>query len=198
MSSGWESPSVFAVPLPFGWKLWVSVAAWTICLTVSALLEALAVALALAELELALDELELELDELELEHPVVAARPAATTMTPSLEAVRRLNVFMIGLLCHPCDALHPAVERAAKRWMTKEENHEVHEAFSGRRAGWSVRKDKDLTTTDRRRSADERPTRTMNGAAGPRRRLASHLALRYGTGRSGWTPVAPAPVLLLA
>src|SRR5579859_7630798 len=133
MSSGWERPSVFAAPLPFTWKVCFSVAAWTICLTVSALLEALAVALALAELELELelDELELELDELELEHPVVAARPAATTMTPSLEAVRRLNVFMIGLLCHPRDALHPSVDPAGKRWMTKEENHEVHEAFPG-------------------------------------------------------------------
>src|SRR5579859_1462564 len=133
MSSGWERPSVFAVPLPFTWKVCFSVAAWTICLTVSALLEALAVALALAELELELelDELELELDELELEHPVVAARPAATTMTPSLEAVRRLNVFMIGLLCHPCDALHPAVERPAKRWMTKEKTTRFTRRFPG-------------------------------------------------------------------
>ena len=112
MSSGWERPSLFAVPLPFGWKLWVSVAAWTICLTVSVLVEALAPAPALDELALALalDELELELDE--LEHPVVAARPAATTMTPSLEAVRRLNVFMTGLVCHPRDALRTTVERA--------------------------------------------------------------------------------------
>jgi hypothetical protein len=167
MSSGWERPSLFAVPLPFGWKLCFSVEAWTICLTVSVLFEALA--LALAELALELDELELELDELELdelEHPAVAARPAATTVTPSLEAVRRLNVFMIGLVCHPRDARHTTVQRAAKRWLTKEKNHEVHEAFSGRRAGWSVRKDKDLTTTDRRRSADERPTRTMNSPAG--------------------------------
>lgn len=108
MSSGWERPSLFAVPLPFGWKLWVSVAAWTICLTVSVLFEALA--LALDELELELDELELELDE--LEHPAVAARPAATTVTPSLEAVRRLNVFMTGLVCHPRDALQTTVKRA--------------------------------------------------------------------------------------
>src|SRR5579872_2686772 len=157
MSSGWERPSLFAVPLPFTWKVCSSVAAWTICLTVSVLFEPLALALALDELELELDELELELDE--LEHPVVAARPAATTVTPSLEAVRRLNVFMIGLVCHPRDALHPAVERAAKRWMTKEENHEVHEAFSGRRAGWSVRKDKDLTTTGRPARAARRPGR---------------------------------------
>jgi|SRR5579859_7201232 hypothetical protein len=113
MSSGWERPSLFAVPLPFGWKLCVSVEAWTICLTVSVLLEALALALALAELEL--DELELELELDELEHPAVAARPAATTVTPSLEAVRRLNVFMTGLVCHPRDALHTTVKRAAKR-----------------------------------------------------------------------------------
>jgi hypothetical protein len=115
MSSGWERPSVFAVPLPFGWKLWVSVAAWTICLTVSVLFEALALALALAELELdelGLDELELELELDELEHPAVAARPAATTVTPSLDAVRRLNVFMTGLVCHPRDALRTTVKRA--------------------------------------------------------------------------------------
>src|SRR5579872_6175499 len=143
MSSGWERPSLFAVPLPFTWKVCFSVAAWTICLTVSVLFEPLALALALDELE----------------HPAIAARPAATTVTPSLEAVRRLNVFMIGLVCHPRDALHPAVERAAKRWMTKEENHEVHEAFSGRRAGWSVRKDKDLTTTGRPARAARRPGR---------------------------------------
>ena len=105
MSSGWERASLFAVPLPFGWKLWVSVAAWTICLTVSALFEALALALALDELEL----------ELELEHPAVAARPAATTVTPSLEAIRRLNVVMTGLVCHQRDAWHTTVKRAAKR-----------------------------------------------------------------------------------
>jgi hypothetical protein len=116
MSSGWDRPSLFAVPLPFGWKLCVSVEAWTICLTVSVLLEALALALAELELdELELDELELELELDELEHPVVAARPAATTVTPSLEAVRRLNVFMTGLVCHPRDALHTTVKRAAKR-----------------------------------------------------------------------------------
>src|ERR1700722_13131898 len=131
MSSGWERPSVFAVPLPFGLKLCVSVAAWTICLTVSVLFETVALALAELEVALVLDELELE-----LEHPAVAARPAATTVTPSLEAIRRLNVFMIGLVCHPRDARHTTVQRAAKRWLTKEKNHEVHEAFSGRRAGW--------------------------------------------------------------
>jgi hypothetical protein len=59
------------------------------CLTVSVVGAALALELALA---LALGELELEL-ELELEHPAVAARPAATTVTPSRVAVRRLKVF---------------------------------------------------------------------------------------------------------
>jgi hypothetical protein len=57
----------------------------TICLTVSVLLEALA----LAELVLLLV-LELEL---ELEHPAVATRPAATTVTLSQVAVRRLKMF---------------------------------------------------------------------------------------------------------
>ncbi len=67
----------------------------TICLTVSPLLEApplaLVLALALAEpvLELVLV-LELEL---ELVHPAVATRPAATTVTLSHVAVRRLNMF---------------------------------------------------------------------------------------------------------
>jgi hypothetical protein len=59
----------------------------TICLTVSVLLEALA----LAELVLLLV-LELEF-ELELEHPAVATRPAATTVTLSQVAVRRLKMF---------------------------------------------------------------------------------------------------------
>jgi hypothetical protein len=56
-------------------------------LTVSVLPEALA----LAELVLLL-EVEVEL-ELELEHPAVAARPAATTVTLSQVAVRRLEMF---------------------------------------------------------------------------------------------------------
>jgi hypothetical protein len=95
MSSGWVSDSVFAAPLPSGWKLCFSVVARTICLTVSALLAAPAPALALAELELELGlELELELGlELELEHPAVPSRPAATTVTPSQEAVRTLKVI---------------------------------------------------------------------------------------------------------
>src|SRR5260370_5751345 len=63
----------------------------TICWTASVLPEALA--LALAELVLLLEfELELEL-ELELEHPAVAIRPAATTVTLSQVAVRRLKMF---------------------------------------------------------------------------------------------------------
>ena len=88
-SSGWERDSVFAAPVPPGWKLCVSVVPWTICLTVSPLLEALA--LALVALVLAL-ELVLEL-ELELEHPAVATRPAATTVTLSQVALRRLKMF---------------------------------------------------------------------------------------------------------
>jgi hypothetical protein len=55
----------------------------TICLTVSVLLEALA----LAELVLVVEL------ELELEHPAVATRPAATTVTLSQVAVRRLIMF---------------------------------------------------------------------------------------------------------
>ena len=65
-------------------------AAKTICLTLSALPEALE--LALAELELAAElelELELELDA-ELEHPAMPSRPAATTVAPSPFAVRKL------------------------------------------------------------------------------------------------------------
>ena len=85
MSSGWIRCSVLAAPLPPGWKLCFSVAARTICLTVSVLPEALA----LAELVLLLV-LELEL---ELEHPAVATRPAATTVTLSQVAVRGLKMF---------------------------------------------------------------------------------------------------------
>jgi hypothetical protein len=97
MSSGWLSDPVFAAPVPPGWKLCFSVVPWTICLTVSPLLEALALAALVLALELVLElELELELElvlELELEHPVVAARPAATTVTLSQVALRRLKVF---------------------------------------------------------------------------------------------------------
>jgi len=63
----------------------------TICLTVSPLLEAPPLALVLA-LALAEPVLELVLV-LELEHPAVATRPAATTVTLSHVAVRRLNMF---------------------------------------------------------------------------------------------------------
>ena len=75
MSSGWVRDSVFAAPLPSGWKLCFSVVARTICLTVSVLLEALALAELVLVLVLVLL-LVLEL-ELELEHPAVATRPNA-------------------------------------------------------------------------------------------------------------------------
>jgi hypothetical protein len=81
MSSGWTRCSVLAVPLPNGWKLCFSVVPKTISLTVSVLLEALALA-----------GLEVEL-ELELEHPAIPSRPAAVTAAPSQVAVRRLKVF---------------------------------------------------------------------------------------------------------
>ena len=81
MSSGWTRCSVLAAPLPNGWKLCFSVVPKTICLTVSVLVEALALAELGAELEL------------ELEHPAVPSRPAAMTVAPSQVAVRRLKVF---------------------------------------------------------------------------------------------------------
>ena len=106
MSSGWVRDSVFAAPLPPGWKLCFSVEPKTICLTLSVLLEALALGLevALAELELAL-----ALAELELEHPAVATRPAATTVTLSQVALRRLKVFTKPVVCDPSDARHTGV-----------------------------------------------------------------------------------------
>jgi hypothetical protein len=66
---------------------------------------------ALAELEVALAELalaELAL-ELELEHPAVATRPAATTVTLSQVALRRLKVFTKPVVCDPSDARHTGV-----------------------------------------------------------------------------------------
>ena len=89
MSSGWVRDSVFAAPLPSGWKLCFSVVPRTICLTLSALLEALALALAELVLELVLV-LELEL---ELEQPAVATRPVVATATLSQVALRRLKMF---------------------------------------------------------------------------------------------------------
>jgi hypothetical protein len=87
MSSGWVRRPVVAAPVPFGWKLCVSVSPNMSVLKVNVLLGALELALPLA-----LAELELEL-ELELEHPAVPSRPAATTVTPSRVAGRRLKVF---------------------------------------------------------------------------------------------------------
>ena len=92
MSSGWLRDSDVAAPLPFGWKLCLSVVPKTICLTESVEFEALALELALA---LAVAELELELElELEPEHPAVLSSPAATTATPRRVAIRTLKVFI--------------------------------------------------------------------------------------------------------
>jgi hypothetical protein len=100
MSSGWLSDSVAVAPLPFGWKLCLSVEPKTICLTESAELEVLAVEMALA-LGLAVPELELEL---ELEHPVVASRPMATTATPRRGIIRMLKMFINRFVRDPGDA----------------------------------------------------------------------------------------------
>jgi len=99
MSSGWLRDSDVAAPLPFGWKLCLSVVPKTICLTESVEFEAPALELALA---LAVPELGLELGpelelELEPEHPAVLSSPAATTATPRRVAVRTLKVFITGL-----------------------------------------------------------------------------------------------------
>jgi hypothetical protein len=94
MSSGWLSDSVAVAPLPFGWKLCLSVVPKTICLTESPELAVLAVELALA-LGLAVAELELELElELEPEQPAVASRPVATTATPRRGIIRTLKMFI--------------------------------------------------------------------------------------------------------
>ena len=85
-----------AAPVPFGWKVWCSVSPKAICLTVNEVGAALGLALAEPALELEL--------ELELEHPAVAARPAATTVTPSLVAVRRLHIFTKPRVCDASDA----------------------------------------------------------------------------------------------
>jgi len=102
MSSGWLSDSVAVAPLPFGWKLCLSVVPKTICLTESAESEALALAVELAlALGLAVPGLELEL---ELEHPAVATRPAATTATPRRGVIRMLKMFINRFVRDPGDA----------------------------------------------------------------------------------------------
>jgi hypothetical protein len=92
-------------------------------LTVSALLEALELELELElalALALALAELELELElEVELEHPVVAARPAATTVTPSRAAARRLDIFTRRLVSDPSDARYSRVKRPGEWTMAR-------------------------------------------------------------------------------
>ena len=104
MSSGWLSDSVAVAPLPFGWKLCLSVVPKTICLTESAEFEAVALALELAlARRLAVPELELEL-ELEPEHPAVATRPAATTATPRRGVIRMLKMFIKRFVRGPGDA----------------------------------------------------------------------------------------------
>ena len=104
MSSGWLSDSVAVAPLPFGWKLCLSVVPKTICLTESAEFEAVALALELAlARRLAVPELELEL-ELEPEHPAVATRPAATTATPRRGVIRMLKMFINRFVRDPGDA----------------------------------------------------------------------------------------------
>jgi hypothetical protein len=102
----------------------------TICLTLSALLEAptLGLELELAELEL---ELELELVfelvlELELEHPAIATRPAATTVTLSQVAGRRLKMFTKPVVSDPSDARHTGVRRAGERQMARREPNSTH------------------------------------------------------------------------
>src|SRR5215831_14059981 len=99
MSSGWVRCSVAVGPLPPGWKLCFSVSPKAICLTVSVLLEALA----LGE------------PGLELEHPAVPSRPAATTVVPSHVAVRKLKIVTKTLVCDPSDARRSGARGAAER-----------------------------------------------------------------------------------
>jgi hypothetical protein len=93
--------------LPNAWKLCFSVVPKTISLTVSVLLEALALA-----------ELGVEL-ELELEHPAIPSRAAAMTVAPSQVAVRRLKVFTKLFVCDPSDARRSGVKRAGERIMAR-------------------------------------------------------------------------------
>src|SRR5690348_11360330 len=99
MSSGWVRCSVLAAPVPPGWKVCFSVVPKAICLTVSVLLGALA----LAELEP------------ELEHPAVPSSPAATTVAPSQVAVRRLRVFTRLFVCDLSDGRRSGANRAGEQ-----------------------------------------------------------------------------------
>src|SRR5215472_2777367 len=107
MSSGWVRRPVVVAPVPFGLKLCFSVSPKAICLTVSVLLGALGLPLAAAGLVL------------ELEHPAVPNRPAATTVTPSQVAVRRLKIFTNRLVCGPGDARRSGVKRAGEPSMVR-------------------------------------------------------------------------------
>ena len=128
MSSGWLRDSDVAAPLPFGWKLCLSVVPKTICLTESAEFEALALELALA---LAVAELGLELGrelelELEPEHPAVLSSPAATTATPRRVAIRTLKVFINRFVRDPGDAWRSGVKRPGERSMATRRPNSTH------------------------------------------------------------------------
>src|SRR5215469_601865 len=121
MSSGWLRPSDFAAPLPFGWKLCLSVVPKTICLSESGEFDAPVPdgALVLADAELGLElglELEEELEP-ELEQPAVLSNPAATTAMPRRVAVRTLKVFMNRFVRDPGDARRSGVKRLGERSM---------------------------------------------------------------------------------
>src|SRR5215469_9088471 len=123
MSSGWVRRPVVVAPVPFGLKLCFSVSPKAISLTASVLLGALALGLALGELEL------------ELEHPAVPSRPAATTVTPSQVAVRRLKIFTNRLVCGPGDVRRSRVERAGEPSMVRRrpESKDLFNARPGNR-----------------------------------------------------------------
>src|SRR5215469_37566 len=107
MSSGWVRRPVVVAPVPFGLKLCFSVSPKAISLTARDLLGALALGLALGEVVL------------ELEHPAVPSRPAATTVTPSQVAVRRLKIFTSRIVCGPGNVQRSGVKRAGEPRMVR-------------------------------------------------------------------------------